>query len=372
MNILIAVDSFKGTLTSIEVAEVICENINPNQYNVDIIAIADGGEGTVDSLCYATKGQKYPVDVQDAFGEDKSSYFCVNKVKDTAMVEIALSSGLAYIDSKALNPYKTTSYGLGQTIKKTLDRGITKLVIGIGGSSSNDGGAGMLKALGVRFYDKDDIRIDEMNGFTIGDVNRIDITDLDSRLKEINIEVACDVSNPLLGPQGCAEVYSRQKGASDEMVKVLENNMKKYADVVEKTIKKDNRDLPGAGAAGGLGYGLVSFLGAHLTNGLDVVADATNLEKRIQKADLVITGEGSFDGQSLHGKAPVRIASIAKKHNIRCVGVFGLSSIKEKKELFETIYTVVPTVATKEESLANPKESLAKLIQLIEKQTGKS
>lgn len=366
MNILIAVDSFKGTLTSKEVAEIIKDNIIDELATFDIIAIADGGEGTVDSLMYATNGKKETIKVQNAFGVIADSYYCLTDSGETAIVEIALSSGLASIEPFSLNPYKTTSYGLGETIKLALDKNVKKLVVGIGGSSSNDGGSGMLQALGVKFYDIHGNLIEVLNGFSIGLVEKIDISNLDQRIKDVYIEVACDVTNPLLGNRGCAEVYSRQKGATDEMVKVLERNMKHFAGVVKNTIGKDYSEVPGVGAAGGLGYGLLAFLKADLLSGLDVIADATRLEERIKKADLVVTGEGSFDGQSLNGKAPTRVASFAKKYDKRVVGVFGLSSIDEMPELFDTIYKIVPTVCSKEESLNNPKECLKKLIQKVE------
>lgn len=364
MNVLIAVDSFKGTLTSKEVAEIIKHNIDPS-IKTDIIAIADGGEGTVDSLCYATQGSKTNVTVKNAFGENIKSYFCRTGDKKTAIVEIALSSGLGLIHPLELNPLKTTSYGLGETIKEALSKNIEKLVIGIGGSSSNDGGAGMMQALGVNFFDKDDELIKEMNGETIKHVERIDFTNLDQRIKDVYIEVACDVDNPLLGKDGCAEIYSRQKGATELMVKLLEQNMKHFSSVVSRSIGKDYTKVPGAGAAGGLGFGLLSVLGAHLMSGLDVIADATNLEQRIEKADIVITGEGSFDSQSLHGKAPVKVAKLARKHQKRVIGIFGLCDIDSFEELFDEIYCVVPDIAAKEESLRKPKESLTQLVKTI-------
>merc|ERR1711879_140465 len=267
------------------------------------------------------------------------TYYVLSPNKKTAMIEIALSSGLGRIPKKDLNPYETTTYGLGETIHHALDQGVTELIVGIGGSSTNDGGAGMLQALGVGFFDKDGLEIKNMTGHTIGLVDKIDISGLDNRIKKVHIKVACDVDNPLLGARGCAEVYSRQKGASEEMVLELEKNMNHYANIVEKTIQTDFRNYPGTGAAGGLGFGLVAFLSAYLMSGLDIVADATDLTKRIKQADLVITGEGHFDNQSLHGKVPVKVAQIARDNNKRILGVFALSSISKKPELFDQIYT---------------------------------
>lgn len=362
MNILIAVDSFKGTLSSIEVAEILNNHINKKLHNVDIISIGDGGEGTVDSLMYATNGTKKTLIVKDAFGEEVESYYALTNNNKTAILEIALSSGLKNIPVTKLNPLITTSYGLGETIKDALNQGVEKLVIGIGGSSTNDAGTGMLKALGVKFYDELDEEIPVMNGGTIGLVRSIDSMNLDQRLKDVTIEVACDVDNPLLGEQGCTYIYSKQKGANQDMMSILERNMLRFSDVVKDKLGKDFRDVKGVGAAGGLGYGLMTFLDAKLLNGLEVVGHATQLEERIKNADIIITGEGSFDHQSLYGKAPVEIAKIAKKHNKIVFSVFGSSSVDELPELFDQMISIVPSITSLDEALGNPKESLEKLL----------
>lgn len=364
MKTLIAVDSFKGTLTSREVAETIRDNVETSNNFIDIIAVADGGEGTVDSLMYATKGRKVTINVQNAYGDIQESYYCLADNDETAIVEIALSSGLSIMENMELNPLKTTTYGLGETINDALTYNIKKLVIGIGGSSSNDGGAGMLQALGVKFYNNENELIKVMNGESIGSVSRIDASVINEKFKGVYIEVACDVNNPLLGEKGCTYIYGPQKGATKEMLPILEENMRKFSEVVAKTINKDNSKIPGVGAAGGLGFGLTSFLHADLLSGLDVVADATKLEERIQLVDLVITGEGAFDTQSLNGKAPTRIARLARKHNKKVVGVFAFSTLREFPELFDEIHTICPTIS-KEESMKYPKESLSKLINSI-------
>ncbi len=364
MKLLIAVDSFKGTLTSKEVAETIRDNVDiPNEL-IDIIAVADGGEGTVDSLMYATKGRKVELEVQNAYGEYHKSYYSLADNDKTAIVEVALSSGLSIMDGMPLNPLKTTTYGLGETINDALKYGIDKLVIGIGGSSTNDAGAGMLQALGVKFYNDQNEEIKVMTGETIGLVKRIDQSNLKDRFKGVFIEVACDVNNPLLGDKGCTYIYSPQKGANEDMLPVLEQNMLQFSKVVAKTINRDNSNVPGVGAAGGLGFGLTSFLDAELLSGLDVIADATRLEERIKEVDVVITGEGAFDLQSLHGKAPTRIAKLARKHQKKIIGVFAISSIDKFEELFDEIHTITPMIS-KAESMAYPIESLGKLIQNI-------
>ncbi len=363
MNILIAIDSFKGTLTSIELAEIIRKHINKELHTVDIIAVGDGGEGTVDSLMYATNGNKIEVIAQDALGNEKSSYYCETNNGKTAILEIALSSGLTTINEKDLNPMLTTTHGLGDTINEALKTNISKLIIGIGGSSTNDAGSGMLQALGVKFYDANDTEIKYMSGGILGKVTRIDLSGLRKKIKDIDIDVACDVDNPLLGQNGCTNVYARQKGASEEMVLELERNLESYSKVVKETLGKEYKDVPGVGAAGGLGYALIAFLNARLLNGLEVVAEATNLEERIKKADIIITGEGSFDHQSLNGKAPIKIAQIAKKYNKQVYGIFGGSTIKELPELFDRILTIVPNICTLQDSLNNPKRALELLLE---------
>jgi len=366
MNILIAVDSFKGTLSSKEVAEIIKQNIETKDNNIDIVPIADGGEGTVESLMHATNGVLKTVKVQDAFGSYNKSHYCLTNRNKTAIVEIALSSGISKIDVNNLNPFITSSYGLGETIKHALDNNINKLIIGIGGSSTNDAGSGMLQALGVKFYDNKDQLIKTMNGNTIGLVERIDLSSLDSRIHNIVIEVACDVTNPLLGENGCTYIYAKQKGANKKMLEILENNMEHFSKAVQKTINKDLSNVPGVGAAGGLGFGLLTFMNAKLKSGLEVIAAATKLEEIIKKADIIITGEGSFDHQSLNGKAPIEIARLAKKHHKNVIGIFPLSSITTMSNLFDKIYTVVPSICSLEESLENPQYCLNKLMKTID------
>ena len=362
MKIIIAVDSFKGTLSSIEVAKLIDKYIDKENNTVDIISTGDGGEGTVDSLMYAIKGEKKEIKIHGALGNEIDSYYCLCNNRKTAIMEIALSSGIATLKENELNPFKTSSYGLGETINDALEEGAKKLIIGIGGSSTNDAGAGMLKSLGVKFYDKDNKEIKILNGYSIGLVEKIDISGLNHKLKDVFIEVACDVDNPLLGKNGCSYIYGEQKGADAKMIEQLEKNMLHYANVVSKELGVDHSNEAGSGAAGGLGYGLITFLGAKLLSGFEIVSDATNLEERIKYADLVITGEGSFDHQSLNGKAPVKIARLAKKHNKKVIGIFALTSIASMPEIFDEIISVVPTVATKKESLADPRKYLEKLI----------
>jgi glycerate kinase len=354
-KILVAIDSFKGTLSSKEISELVKEYFPLRQAQYTLVPISDGGEGFVEAISYLSKSKEKEVFVQNAFGDKcKSKYIIINQ--DTAVMEIALSSGLAMIDEELLNPYRTSSYGLGETIIDALDQGVKKIVIGLGGSSSNDGGAGMLKALGVKFYNQNHEEITHLTGLSIGEVYELDITFLDSRLKSLEINAACDVTNCLLGKSGSAEVYSRQKGASEAMVKVLEKNMKKFSDLMVKTLGKDERELNGSGAAGGLGFALQSVLNAKIFSGFDILAEMTDLKTKIKTADLIITGEGKFDMQSYQGKVPVKIAKLAKSFDKEVIGIFAQCDEKIASNIFDKVYSIVPKYTTAEESLTKPKE----------------
>lgn len=366
MKVLIAVDSFKGTLSSKEVASIISGKLRKKDMICKEIPIADGGEGTVDALIHATNGKKINIRVENPVGEIIDSYYGVSKDGTIAYIEMALSAGLTLIDENEKNPLYTSTFGFGETIKHAIESGVKKVILGIGGSSTNDGGAGMLKALGVKFFDKYQKEIDSLNGYTIGLVEDFDISNINTKIKDVEIEVACDVTNQLLGKSGCASVYSKQKGANDQIQQILEENMIKFSGIIEKKLGDSFKDYPGSGAAGGLGFGLLAFLKASLKNGLNIVANLTELEKNIIKSDVIITGEGSFDSQSLCGKAPVSIARIAKKYEKKVIGIFGVSSIKSCEGLIDNIFSVVPTVATIEQSLNNPVYYLDKLLDTIE------
>ncbi len=324
MKIIIAPDSFKGSLTSSQVCAAIKKGIRKADENIDIVSIpmADGGEGTVDALMNSLGGSKIQVWVKDPlFRRIKAQYGILEDGK-TAVIEMASASGLALLSLKERNPMNTTTYGTGELIKDALDRGCRKFIIGIGGSATNDGGIGMAAALGARFYDSEGNEI-ELTGSGLTKLDSIDLRELDPRVKESSFSVFCDVENPLYGPSGAAYVYGRQKGADDDMIEKLDNGLRRLSETVEKDLGKSVASIPGAGAAGGLGAGLVAFLNAKLEKGIDLLMETIGFEEQIKDADLIITGEGKMDEQTKYGKTIFGIIKAARKQGIPVVGICG-------------------------------------------------
>lgn len=314
MRILLAPDSFKGSLSSKDVCSALREGIlRVSQMDIMEVPIADGGEGTVDAIILSTNGTEHFEEVTGPSGEKVKAHYGILKDK-TAIIEMASASGLYLVPQNKRNPLITTSYGTGQLIKSALDRGCRKFIIGIGGSATNDGGAGMLQALGVSFLDECNRELG-YGGGCLDKLAKVDLSSLDSRIYESEFIVASDVVNPLCGENGASFVYGPQKNASPEMVKLLDDNLMHYSDVVKNTLNKDLSQAPGAGAAGGMGFALMAFLNAKLEKGIDVVIDITGMEDKIKASDLVITGEGNTDFQTAFGKAPLGVAKLAKKYN---------------------------------------------------------
>jgi glycerate kinase len=284
--------------------------------------MADGGEGTVQALVDATKGQIITVEVTDPLGNRIKAGFGILGTQDTAVIEMATASGLPLVPGDKRNPMLTTTYGTGELIRSALDKGCRKLIVGIGGSATVDGGAGMVQALGVRLLDKNGNEIPRGGG-GLEHLDHIDVSSLDPRIAETSTIVACDVDNPLVGPRGGPEVFGPQKGATPEMVKMLDRFLDKYADIIKRDVGVDVKNVPGAGAAGGLGAGLMAFLGAHLRSGIDIVIEASGLEKYLKDADIVITGEGKIDRQTIYGKTPIGVARTAKKYGVPVIAFAG-------------------------------------------------
>ncbi len=307
--IIIAPDSFKGTMSAIEVCETVREEFlrqNP-QFDVRCLPIADGGEGTVDALLF-NGGEKISVTVKDPYLRDIESFLGILP-DGTAVIEMAAASGLPLVgDNK--NPLLTTTYGTGQLIKAVLDRGCREILIGIGGSATNDGGIGCAAALGALFLNESGKEV-SLNGAGLADIQKIDLSGLDKRISQTKIKVLCDVVSPLYGADGAAYVFAGQKGADEDGIRVLDAGLRNLADVSEKQLGVDNSSLEGAGAAGGLGFALVSFLNGELVKGAPTVLRAMGFDTLAKSADLVITGEGCFDEQSLLGKAPSCVAEMA-------------------------------------------------------------
>lgn len=307
--IIIAPDSFKGTMTAVEVCRIIKEAFEEYDRCPEIVClpIADGGEGTVDALLF-NDGERVSVTVKDPYMNDIESFFGILS-DGTAVIEMAAASGLPLVGENK-NPKLTSTYGTGQLIKAALDRGCRKIVVGIGGSATNDGGIGCLSALGVKFCTASGEEV-ERNGKGLSELDRVDVADIDCRVREADIQVLCDVTSPLYGYEGAAYVFAPQKGADEEMVGFLDDALRNYATVTEQTTGTDYAQLPGVGAAGGLGFGLISYFDAKLVRGAPTILKIMGLDTLAQKADLVITGEGCFDEQSLLGKAPSCVAEMA-------------------------------------------------------------
>ncbi len=324
-KILIASDSFKGAASALEVCNAIESGIKQVCPKVETIKIpmADGGEGTVDSLIAATKGSLITKVVTNPLGGKVKAKFGILGDNKTAVIEMAEASGLPLVPVEKRNPLKTTTRGTGELIKSALEKGTKRFIIGIGGSATVDGGAGMAQALGAKLVDKRGKEIG-FGGGSLSKLFKIDISSMDKRIKACDFEVACDVNNPLCGTKGAAYVYGPQKGVAKIQIPVLDRALSHFAYVIRRDIGVEVENLPGAGAAGGLGAGLVAFLGARLKSGIELVIEASGIEKHIQNADLVITGEGKIDGQTIFGKTPIGVAKLAKKYGKPVIAVCGM------------------------------------------------
>ncbi|MCG8482936.1 MAG: glycerate kinase [Clostridia bacterium] len=323
MKIVVASDSYKGSCTTLEVADAIEKGIRKVIKDADIIKIpvADGGEGTVDALVLGTNGIYDELEVLGPLGNKvKAKYGILDN--DIAVIEMAAASGLTLVEESKRDPMISTTYGTGQLIKAAIDRGCKKILVGIGGSATNDGGAGMAQALGYSLVDKDGKEIGH-GGKELCKLHKIETSCVHPKLRETEIIVISDVSNPLCGFNGAAYVYGPQKGATPNMVKQLDYNLRHYASIIKKFLHKDIFDIPGAGAAGGLGAGLMTFCNAELYSGIDKILDITNIDKHLVNADLVIVGEGQIGGQSIYGKAPVGVAQRAVKYDVPVLAIVG-------------------------------------------------
>jgi len=323
--------------------------------------MADGGEGTVESVIAATGGDLVQLTVKDPLMRPTSSFYGISGDGLTAVIEMAAASGIEKLKPEERNPWITSTFGTGQLILDALDRGCDRIMIGIGGSATNDGGTGMARALGVQFLDNRGNPVGEGGG-ALASVHRIAMDGLDRRIGKTGIRVACDVTNPLTGPRGASAVYGPQKGADPEMVQRLDACLGHLSGIIEKQLGMKVDDIPGAGAAGGLGAGLIAFLGAELMKGFDMVAQLVGLEEKIREADLVITGEGKIDDQTGYGKTPWGVAQLAMKHQIPVVAVAGTVA-GGTEELASCGISVILPIADRPMSL---EESLRRAPELLE------
>jgi glycerate 2-kinase len=345
MRVVVAPDSYKGSVTALGVAEAIERGVRAVFPDAEVvkIPIADGGEGTVEALVAATRGRIEHRTVRGPLGEPVRAQWGVLGDGATAVIEMAAASGLPLVPADRRDPRVTTTFGTGELVRAALDLGLTKLVVGIGGSATNDGGTGFARALGVRFLDGAGAELPE-GGAALARLAAIDLAGLDPRVARAEILVACDVDNPLTGPRGASAVYGPQKGATPEMVKELDAALGHYAEIARAATQRDVAIRPGAGAAGGLGVGLLFFTPARLRPGVELVLEATGFDARVQKADLVITGEGRTDFQTAMGKAPLGVAAAAKRHGVPVICVSGGLGDGADEVLAKGIDALVPAV----------------------------
>jgi glycerate kinase len=354
-KIVVASDSFKGSLSSLEVADAAAKAINEciPRCCVEKVEVADGGEGTMEALHRTLGGVKVAVEVCDPLGRAITASYVKLADGVTAVLEMAVASGLPLLAPQERNPMKTSTYGTGQLIADALRKGCRKFLIGIGGSATNDAGMGMLEALGVRFLDAEGNLL-HGSGESLEKVADIDLSGVCAGLAESEFIIACDVDAPLYGPKGAACVFAPQKGADAEMVAMLNDGLEHFSSVIRRVTGKDVSDIPGAGAAGGLGGGFVAFLHARLERGIEMVLDAISFDERIRGASLIITGEGRVDFQTLTGKTPYGILKRARRQGIPVVAIGGSVALGEKEASeagFAGVYAVTPSDMPLEEAM---------------------
>lgn len=324
MKVVIAIDSLKGSLTSVEAGNCIKKGVLKAipEAKVVVKPLADGGEGTVESLVTGLQGAYQKVMVMGPLGTQVECTYGIIESENTAIIEMSGAAGITLVEKELRNPMHTTTYGVGEVILDAVTKGCRNFIIGIGGSATNDGGVGMLTALGFEFLDASGNQI-SLGAKGLKEIRTIQTENVKRELKDCTFRVACDVNNPLCGTNGASYVYGPQKGADEMMVKELDASLGHFADVVEVTLGKDNREVPGTGAAGGLGYAFLTFLNASLSPGIDIILEAIALEEEIKDADFVVTGEGRLDFQTAMGKAPIGVAKLAKRFDSKVIAFAG-------------------------------------------------
>lgn len=324
MKVVIAIDSLKGSLSSIEAGTAAKEGILKARPDAEVIVkpLADGGEGTVDALIEGMNGERIDITATGPMGAPVSCYYGYLKENDTAIMEMASAAGITLVPDAEKNPLFATTYGVGEMIKDAMERGCRNFIIGIGGSATNDGGIGMLKALGYEFFDENSNDTDE-GGQALAKIVSISAKNKHPLISQCNFRIACDVNNPLCGENGATYIYGPQKGVTDNLKKKLDAGMANFAKVTASTFGTDYSAAAGAGAAGGLGFAFLSYIGAELTPGIDLILNAVGLENELKDADIAVTGEGRLDHQTAMGKAPVGVARLAKKYNAKVIAFAG-------------------------------------------------
>lgn len=355
MRVVVAIDSFKGSLSSIEAGNAVKESVKRLYGDADVIIkpLADGGEGTVDALSSGADAEIVELDVKGPLFESVKAKYCILKSSGTAVIEMASASGITLISSKQRNPLYTTTYGVGELIRDAIKRGCRRFIVGIGGSATNDGGVGMLTALGYEFLDKDGEPI-PLCGEGLKELCEIKACKVIPELSECIFNVACDVKNPLCGENGCSAVYGPQKGATPEIVKDMDAWLGKYAELTKNVSDKADSSYAGAGAAGGLGFAFLAYTNASLKSGIDIVLQETRIEDDIRRADVVVTGEGRLDSQTVMGKAPIGVAKLAKKHGKKVIAFCGCTTADAEacnEHGIDAYFPILRTVTTLDEAL---------------------
>lgn len=366
---VVAPDSFKESMTAKEVCDAMEKGIKKADSAAEVIKVpmADGGEGTVDSLVDATHGQRVIVEVTGPLGNKISAYYGILGNGTTAVIEMAKASGLEIVEKDKRNPMITTTFGTGELIRDALDHNVKEIIIGLGGSSTNDGGSGMAQALGAKLLDQNNHQI-PFGGGNLDKLDKIDISNLDSRLQDVKIILASDVTNPLIGKDGASRVFGPQKGATPEMVEKLENNLQHYAKIVKRDLNKEVALVSGAGAAGGLGAGLIAFTTCEMRRGVDLAIEVTKLEEKIRDADYVFTGEGGTDFQTKFGKTPYGVAKLGKKYHkpvISLAGYLGEGIDSLYSEGFTAIFGIIPGACDLSTALKNGPSNVARTTENI-------
>ncbi len=341
MKFVIIPDSFKGTLSSLQICKITAEKIREHFPNSEIVEIpvADGGEGSVDAFLSAVGGEKIKVKVKNPYFENMESYFGLIDGGKTAVIEMASCAGLPLVEKRP-NPRLTTTYGVGELMLAAAKRGVKKIIVGLGGSATNDGGCGAAVAAGAKFYNKMGQEFIPVGGTTI-DIDRIDFSELDEAFRNIEIVAMCDIDNPMYGPSGASYVFAPQKGADENCVKELDQGIKNLSKVIEKTIGKDISKIPGTGAAGAMGAGMIAFFDAKLQMGIQTVLEAVQFDQEIADADYIFTGEGKLDSQSLRGKVVMGVGKRAKQQGKKVIVITGGAEDKEIEQVYDMGVTAV-------------------------------
>lgn len=375
MKVVVAIDSLKGSLSSLEAGNAIKESINEviSGADVEVHPLADGGEGTVEALTLGMGGTIETIPVKGPLGEKVHASYGIIPQRQLAIIEMAAAAGITLIATEERNPLHTTTYGVGEMIKDAISKGCRHFIIGIGGSATNDGGAGMLQALGYALLDKDNQEI-SLGAQGLADLKSISTDKVIEELKECDFKIACDVTNPLCGAQGCSSIFGPQKGADEDMITKMDIWLSNYATLATSVSEKADATIEGTGAAGGLGFAFLAFTNATLEPGIDIILSEINIEKAISEADLVVTGEGRLDGQTVMGKAPIGVAKLAKKYGKKVVAFSG--SVTEDAILcnqhgIDAFFPIVRRLISLDEAMSkevaykNMKETATQVFRLI-------